>query len=81
MPGRRIVAWAKHSTPDMLLDPTPGALRGVEVAGRSRGGLPALRAALARKRAALDAMLDVVEAHVSLWCGSPRVALHVQVKP
>lgn len=81
LPGRRVVGWSKHSTPDMLLDASPGALRGVEVAGRSKGGLAALITALAEKRSALERMSDVKEAHVSLWCGSPRVSLFVQVKP
>lgn len=43
LPGRRFVAWNKGIAPDILYDATPGALRGVEVAGRSRGGWGALR--------------------------------------
>src|SRR5262249_31130443 len=42
-PGRRVVAYSRWSSPDLLFDETTGALRGVEVSGRSRGGLPALR--------------------------------------
>ena len=79
--GPNMFGYHETYTPDMLLDATPGALRGVEIAGRSRGGFASLRAALAQKQALLVRMADVAEAHVSLWCGSPRVSLLVQVKP
>jgi hypothetical protein len=87
MPGRRAVAWSKRTRPDLLLDETPGSLRGVEVAGRTSGGLGALRVVLEGskkkrgKRAELLELPDVVEAHVSLWCGRPAVAMIEQVKP
>ena len=42
MPGRRIVDMNFFVAPDLLFDLTPGALRGVEVAGRTQGGLRAL---------------------------------------
>lgn len=87
MPGRRAVAWSKRTRPDLVLDATMGAVRGVEVAGRTSGGLAALRVVLEGskkergKRAELRELSDVVEAHVSLWCARPAVAMMVQVKP
>jgi len=91
MPGRRVVAMRKGLPPDILFDVTPGKLRGVEVAGRATGGRPKLleirdgegegRAASMGKAALLRARSDVVEAHISLWCASPKVAIMEQVKP
>ena len=87
MPGRRVVWMARNTPPDILLDATPGALRGVEVAGRSTGRLAALRAAregtktAPGKAAQLRGMTDVAEAHLSLWCRAPRVAEMYKVKP
>lgn len=86
-PGRRIKTMRRGLSPDILFDETPGALRGVEVAGRTRGGRGALRSlrvgtkkALG-KAARLRAMTEVVEAHLSLWCSSPRVSEMFKVKP
>lgn len=87
LPGRRVVWMRKGVAPDLLLDQTPGALRGVEVAGRDRGGRGTLRslrigsAKVQGKANQLRASADVVEAHLSLWCGSPRVSEMFQVKP
>ncbi len=87
LPGRRVVAWARHVAPDLLFDVTPSARRGVEVAGRTRGGRAALR--LIRegggltpgKSAALREDPEVAEAWLSLWCSSPAVSALVHVKP
>jgi hypothetical protein len=87
LPGRRVVAWARHVAPDLLLDATPSARRGVEVAGRTHGGRGALR--LIRegtgeapgKTAALREDPEVAEAWLSLWCASPAVSAMVHVKP
>jgi hypothetical protein len=38
MPGRRVKTMNKGFAPDILLDVTPNALRGVETAGRTKGG-------------------------------------------
>jgi len=87
LPGRRVLRWQRWSPPDLLFDITPGNLRGVEVAARSTGGWGALRAiangkgARPGKSAALRAMSDVTEAHLSLWCRSPRVAMMIRAKP
>jgi hypothetical protein len=88
MPGRRAITFREGLPPDILLDDTDGALRGVEVAGRSSGGFGALRVVLEGtrdkpegKRAQLVQRPDVAEAHVSLWCAEPRVSLLLQVKP
>jgi hypothetical protein len=87
LPGRRAIGWSRWVAPDILLDDTPGALRGVEVAGRSRGGAAALRVVLeggsnARgKRQQLASRPDVVEAYVSLWCARPPLSFWVQIKP
>jgi hypothetical protein len=93
MPGTRVKHMRKGSAPDILFDITPGALRGVETAGRSTGGrskliairdgVPATkrRAAEPGKAAQLRARSDVVEAHLSLWCASPRIAIMERVKP
>jgi hypothetical protein len=87
LPGRRMIAWNRWCAPDILFDETPGALRGVEVAGRSQGGLRALRVVcdgtktVPGKRANLRHSPDIVEAYLSLWCSQPRVSMMVQVKP
>jgi hypothetical protein len=87
MPGRRALAFREYAPPDILLDATDGAVRGVEVAGRSSGGFGALRIVLegrrakGGKRAELMNRPDIVEAHVSLWCARPRVSVMLQVKP
>lgn len=87
LPGRRIVGMQRNVAPDILLDRTPGALRGVEVAGRATGGGAALRAAregtseIPGKAAQLLGMSDVAEAHLSLWCRWPRLAEMFRVKP
>ncbi|MCP3103747.1 hypothetical protein LZ198_33175 [Myxococcus sp. K15C18031901] len=89
LPGRRVVSMRKGLPPDLLFDVTPGALRGVEVAGRSRGGLAALNALRLGSAAADDLgkqgvlreRRDIVEAHLSLWCASPRVFVIAKVKP
>jgi hypothetical protein len=87
LPGRRVLAWRPWSAPDILLDVTPGALRGVEVAARARGGWGALRTIAEGsrvnpgKRHQLCALPDVTEAHLSLWCRTPRVAMMLKVKP
>ena len=88
MPGRRAITFREGLPPDILLDDTDGALRGVEVAGRSSGGHGALRFVLegtkdkpGGKRAQLVERSDIAEAHVSLWCSDPRVSLLLQVKP
>lgn len=88
MPGRRAITFRVGLPPDILLDDTDGAVRGVEAAGRTRGGFGALRIVLegtkdapGGKRAQLAARTDVAEAHVSLWCIAPSVSLLLQVKP
>lgn len=93
MPGRRVVSMQMGVAPDILLDVTPGALRGVETAGRATGGRSALgvvrngRAASAGKpatlgkAATLTARADLAEVHLSLWCASPRISIMEQLKP
>jgi hypothetical protein len=106
LPGQRVRDFRRGAAPDLLLDATPGALRGVEVAGRKGGGFSKLRtvrlgtparaarrskrngkrsakrrAAVPGKAAQLQAMSDVVEAHLSLWCASPLVSEFICVKP
>jgi hypothetical protein len=89
LPGRRVIGMRKGLPPDLLLDVTPGALRGIEVAGRSRGGFEELEQVRhgspwtrqPGKQAQLLARTDVAEAHLSLWCTSPPVAVMAKVKP
>ena len=87
MPGRRVISFREGLPPDILFDDTDGAVRGVEAAGRTRGGFGALRIVLEGKkgapgkRAQLAARTDVAEAHVSLWCIAPPVSMLLQVKP
>jgi hypothetical protein len=87
LPGARVVTMRRGSAPDILYDDTPGALRGVEVAGRHSGGRGALRAVRigsgksTGKSQTLLAMSDVLEVHLSLWCRSPAVAEMIKVKP
>jgi hypothetical protein len=77
----------RHCPPDIVLDSTPGALRGVEVAGRATGGNAELRATregktgVIGKSPQLREMPDVAEAWLSLWCRTPRVSEMYQVKP
>lgn len=84
---RRIVDVSFYRAPDFLLDATTGALRGVEVAGRTSKGYAALAQTLdgtsgkPGKRAQIKSQQDVVEAYVSLWCSDPRVSVWEQVKP
>lgn len=91
MPGRRVVAMQQGAAPDILFDATPGALRGVEAAGRTTGGRTALaviRNGQASRRASgalgkaqqLLARTDLAEVHLSLWCGAPRVATLEQLR-
>jgi hypothetical protein len=93
MPGRRVKTVRRGLAPDLVFDLTPNAIRGVEVAGRTRGGRTALasvrngalpksgKPAKVGKYAQLMAMSEVVEAHLSLWCATPRVSIMEQVKP
>lgn len=81
LPGRRVVDMEQLRAPDILLDMTPGAYRGVEVVGRSSGGWGALRKARREKVSLLLPKPHVVEAHLSLWCAWPRVAEFCMVKP
>jgi hypothetical protein len=87
LPGSRVVAVNRYQAPDLLLDTTPGAIRGVEVAARARGGRSQLRALrlgslkAPGKAPGLIARMDVAEAHLSLWCGSPSTTEFVKVKP
>lgn len=84
---RRIVDVSYYRAPDLLLDATAGALRGVEVAGRTSKGYAAFAQALdgtsgkPGKRAQIKAQADVVEAYISLWCSDPQVSVWEQVKP
>jgi len=87
MPGRRVIHMQKGQCPDLLFDDDPYALRGVEVAGRSEGGMRVLRQVRNGARSELGkekqllARPQVAEAHLSLWCASPRVAIMAKVKP
>jgi hypothetical protein len=87
MPGRRACRFNNKMAPDIVLDDTDGALRGVEVAGRTRGGFGALRVIAEGtnrrpgKRAELLDRDDIAEAHLSLWSGAPRATILLQVKP
>lgn len=84
---RRVVDVSFFRPPDLLLDATPAALRGVEVAGRGTKGYSGFARVLEGgagepgKRAQLAARSDVAEAYVSLWCREPRVAIWERVKP
>lgn len=84
---RRVVDVSFYRPPDLLLDATPSALRGVEVAGRGTKGFADFarmlegRAGEPGKRNQLVAREDIAEAYVSLWCREPRVAIWEKVKP
>ena len=93
LPGRRARAFRKGSAPDILFDLTPGALRGVETAGRSSGGKSALllirngtparagKQKVSGKASLLADRDDVGEVHLSLWSGAPRISIMEQIKP
>lgn len=82
---RRVKSINRHVAPDLLLDITaPKAIRGVEVAGRSKNGYAAFSQVLEGpdgKRARLKARANLAEAYLSLWCSAPLVAHWEQVKP
>jgi hypothetical protein len=87
---RRVVDVSFFRPPDLLLDSTPAALRGVEVAGRGTKGYSAFTRVLdgssgssdwPGKRHQLVARDDIAEAYVSLWCREPRVSIWERVKP
>jgi hypothetical protein len=81
---RRIIRIRCYRAPDLLLDTKPDALRGVEVAGRTSKGYAAFAQAVdgaSGKRAQLQALGEVVEAYLSLWCREPMVSTWEKVKP
>ena len=79
-PGRRVIGFNNGAAPDILFDPTPNAIRGVEAAGRSRGGRNALLAVRTDKLAPLLVRTDIAELHLSLWCASARQGIMEQVR-
>lgn len=81
LPGERVVDMERFRAPDLLLDNTPGRLRGVEVAARSTGGAGALTGMRNEKIALILPRTDVVELRLSLWCGDPRMGVFAKVKP
>ncbi len=93
MNARRVVDMRFGLPPDLLFDVTPAKLRGVETSGRATGGRSALlavrdgtpattkRPAKQGKAAQLVARTDITEAHLSLWCASPRISIMERVKP
>jgi hypothetical protein len=93
MPGRRVKTMRMGLAPDIILDETPGAVRGVESSGRSTGGRKALlhvrdgvpakgrKAGVPGKAAQLLARTDLAEVHLSLWCAAPRISIMEQLKP
>ena len=58
---KRVLVLRMGLPPDLLFDSSPGALRGIEVAGRSHKGLPGLRALAEGKSADLLRDPDVAE--------------------
>jgi hypothetical protein len=93
MPGRRVKTMRMGYAPDIVLDDTPGALRGVETAGRSTGGRRALlvvrdgnpakggKSGAIGKATQLLARTDLAEIHLSLWCASPRIGIMERLRP
>lgn len=81
LPGQRVVDMEQWRSPDLLLDNTPGARRGVEVACRTSGGWAAVRSVRLDKLPALAREKTLAEVHLSLWSGWPRVSEFCKVKP
>lgn len=85
-PKLRILAFNFYAAPDLIYDLSPTALKGIEVAGRSTGGESVLSrvrhgsGAEPGKQHQLLVRADIAEAHLALWCSSPRVALMARVK-
>jgi hypothetical protein len=81
-----VVGYEKGAAPDILFDAAPSARRGVEAAGRSRGGRSVLDRIVAGspgdpgKRARLSADPDIAEAHLSLWCSAPRLSMLLDLR-
>ncbi len=81
MPGQRVADMELGLSPDFVLDMTPGARRGVEVACRAGGGWSRVREVRKGKTDKLVAKRALAEAHITVWCGWPRVAEFCKVKP
>jgi hypothetical protein len=81
LPGERVVDMERWSPPDLILDATPGARRGVEVACRSSGGWSVVRGVRLEKAPGLVAQNTLAHAHLSVWSGWPRVSEFCKVKP
>lgn len=77
----RVVACRIGLPPDLLFDDSPGRFRGVEVEGRATGGFSTLSSCQSAKVSRVTARVEVVEAHLSLWCASPEVTILCKVKP
>jgi hypothetical protein len=83
----KVLAFERLNHPDLLLDVTPGKIRGVEVAGRTSGGRGRFTAALngtkeqIGKRKQLQTRVDLIEAYVSFWCLEPSLAHWEKIKP
>jgi hypothetical protein len=79
--GVRVLRLSAWSAPDLVFDSTPGALRGIEVAGRSHRGASGLRELAEEKAPPLRGVPGVAEAWLSLWCAAPAVSLLLKVRP
>lgn len=79
--GVRVLRLSVWSAPDLVFDGTPGALRGIEVAGRSHRGAAGLRELAEEKAPPLRDAPGVAEAWLSLWCTAPAVSLLLKVRP
>jgi hypothetical protein len=80
LPGRRIRKMTIAGPPDLLFDDDPGALRGVEVAARTRASRSVLASLGRSKTASLRARTTVAEAWLSLWSSKPRVSLYLRAR-
>jgi hypothetical protein len=81
LPGERVVDMERGRSPDFLFEASPASRRGVEVGCRTQGGWPTLRSVRKEKTTVLMRNRTLAEVHLSLWCGSPRVAEFHKVKP
>lgn len=79
---QRIHHINRFRSPDLIYDPNPQAQKGIEVAGREKGGTTVLLKVRShpKKFDAIAKNPRIAEAYLSLWCSKPTVSLWEQVK-
>jgi hypothetical protein len=79
--GVRVLRLSAWSAPDLVFDSTPGALRGIEVAGRSHRGATRPPRAGGGEGPAAPQRARRRGGVALLWCTTPAVSLLLKVRP